>query len=273
MLAAIALLNTLLPVLYAVAAMNASVEFFRDDAFAKRMNIPLLGTVTLLHASYLGLRMAREGHVPLASVFEVMTSVAFGLVLVHLMVELETDSHRAGMFVLALAFAFQTVASAFVDSSGPLPEILRSPLFGAHTGAAVLGYTAFALSAIYGVLYLLLYHELKSARFGVLYRRMPSLELLARMSRRASMLGLLFLGIAIAVGSLWASRTFPGFATDPKFVLTLALWALYAAGLAMNHTFHLSGRSTIYFFLAGFTLMLLSMVLVRFWLPSFHGFA
>lgn len=273
MVAAIALLNTLLPVLYAVAAVNASVDFFRDDPFSKRLNLPLLGAAIGAHATFFGLRTAHEGRIPVATVFELMTCVAFGLALVNLVVELQTRTHRTGMFVLSFSLVLQVVASAFVDRLDRLPDILRNPLLGAHTGAAVLGYTAFAVSAIYGTLYLLLYRELKSRRFGLVYRRLPSLDLLAQMSRRASLLGVICLGVAIAVGALWASSAFPGFTTDPKFILTVLLWTVYAAGLALHHAFHLSGRRTIYVFLTGFTLMVLSMVLVRFWLPSFHGFA
>ncbi len=63
-------------------------------------------------------------------------------------------------------------------------------MFGLHAGMAILGYSAFAVSAIYGFLFLLLYHDLKSTHFGLIYRRLPSLDVLAKMNIRAAVLGL-----------------------------------------------------------------------------------
>src|SRR5437867_8923017 len=108
-----------------------------------------------------------------------MTTVAFAVALVYFYVEFRAKTHKTGMFLLSFSFVFQTISSAFISNTGDFPDILRSPLFGIHTGAAVLGYTAFAVSAIYGVLFLLLYHDLKASRFGLIYQRLPSLEILA----------------------------------------------------------------------------------------------
>ena len=47
--------------------------------------------------------------------------------------------------------------------------------------------------------------DLKSNRFGIIYQRLPSLDLLATMSRRAAVLGLLFLTITICIGYSTAS--------------------------------------------------------------------
>ena len=151
--ATINLLNTLLPMLYAVAAINYSIDFFREDPFAKRIARPLLGTVVGLHVLYLALRTGLYEHIPLASIFEVMTTVAFAVSAVYLYVELRTKTHKTGMFLISFSFVFQTVSSAFISNKGDFPDILRSPLFAIHTGSAVLGYTAFAVSAIYGVLF------------------------------------------------------------------------------------------------------------------------
>jgi len=267
------LVNTLLPMLYAVATMNYSIDFFREDPFAKRMNRPLLGTVVGLHALYVVLRTLMYGHIPLASPAEVLTMVALAVALVYVVIELSMDNQKTGMFVLAFSFAIQTLASAFMRDTYEIPEVLRSPLFGVHTTSAVIGYTACAVSAIYGVLYLLLYHDLKSSRFGIVYQRLPSLDILARMSLRATVLGTIFLTVTIVIGALWASERFPGFTTDPKFVSTVAVWLVYATGIGFHYALNWGGRRTIYVSLAGFALMVASAIAVKYWLPTFHGFA
>ena len=272
MQAAIALLNTLLPIGYAVVAMSYSIEFFRQDPFAKRVNVPLLGGLVGLHAVYLGLRMFLYQHIPLASFYEVLTSIAFALAVVYLIIETTLKDQRTGMFVLTFGFGFQTVASAFMTDTFEFPEVLRSPLFGVHTGAAVLGYTSFAVSAIYGVLYLLLYHDLKASRFGLVYQRLPSLDVLARMSLQAAVMGVVFLTTTISIGILWAAQKFPGFHSDPKFVTTVIVWLVYVGAIASHYGLKWDGRRTIYVSLFGFVFMVLSMFLVQV-LPSFHGFA
>lgn len=270
--ATINLLNTLLPMLYAVAALNYAIDFFREDPFAKRVAGPLLAGVVGLHVLYMGLRTILYEHLPLASIFEVMTTVAFAVSVVYLYVEYRTRTHKTGMFLVSFSFVFQTISSAFISNTGDFPEILRSPLFGVHTGSAVLGYTAFAVSAIYGVLFLLLYHDLKASHFGIVYQRLPSLEILAKMSLRAAVLGVVSLTVTIAIGVLWAAQNFPGFYEDPKFIMTVAVWSVYAAGIALHYWLGWSGRRTIYFSLVGFGLILFSVVAARLWLPSFHGF-
>lgn len=269
---AINLLNTLLPMLYAIATVNYSIDFFREDPFAKRIARPLLGVVLTLHLLFIALRTAQYEHLPMASIFEVMTLVAFALAAVYCYLESSARTHKTGMFVVAFAFVFQTISSAFVSNDTTFPEILRSPLFAIHTGSAVLGYTAFAVSAIYGVLFLLLYHDLKASRFGIVYQRLPSLEVLARMSLRAATVGVVFLTVTIVIGVVWASQQFEGFYGDPKFILTVVVWLVYAAGVALHHWLGWSGRKTIYFSLVGFALIVFSVVAAKLWLPSFHGF-
>ena len=273
MQATLSLLNTLLPMLYGMAAMVYTVDFFREDPLAMRVARPFLAGTVGLHAIYLALRTALYEHIPLASIYEVMTTVAFSVAVVYLYVEVRTKTHKTGLFLLAFSFVFQTLSSAFISNTGSFPAILRSPLFAVHTLSAVLGYTAFAVSAIYGLLYLLLYHDLKTSRFGLVYRRLPPLDVLAMMSLWAVVAGVVFLTVTIGCGAVWASQRFPGFWQDPKFIMTGVVWLVYSAGIGMHYGFGWTGRRTVWFSLFGFALIVLSVMVSRFWLPSFHGFA
>ncbi len=270
--ATIRLLNTMLPMLYALAVVAYAVDFFREDPFAARAARVLMETILVLHALFIGLRTALYEHVPLASTAEVMTTVAFALALVYLFVEWRSKVRKTGMFLISFSFVFQTVSSAFI-SNRSFPGVLRSPLFALHTVTAVLGYTAFAASAVYGLLFLLLYHELKKSRFGLVYERLPPLEVLARMSLGAVAFGLAFLTVTVLCGALWAASAFPGFARDPKFLLTVAVWTVYLAALLLHHGLHWTGRRTIAVSLVGFALLVFSFLAARLWLSSFHVFA
>lgn len=273
MQATLSLINTLLPMLYGIAAIAYAVDFFREDPLVMRGARPILAGTVALHALYLALRTVLYEHIPLASLYEVMTTVAFAVAVVYSYVELRTKTHKTGMFLLAFSFVFQTLSSAFISNTGNFPPILRSPLFSVHTLSAVLGYTAFAVSAIYGLLYLLLYRDLKTSRFGLVYQRLPPLDMLAMMSLRAAVAGQVFLTVTIAGGALWASQQFPGFWQDPKFIMTGFIWLVYGTGIALHYGLGWTGRRTIWLSLVGFALIVLSVMAARFWLPSFHGFA
>jgi len=271
--ATLSLLNTLLPMLYSMTALVYTVDFFREDPLAMRVARPFLVGTVGLHVLYLALRTVLYEHIPLASIHEVMTTVALSVAVVYLYVELKTKSYKTGLFLLVFSFVFQTLSSAFISNTGDFPAILRSPLFAVHTLSAVLGYTAFAVSAIYGLLFLLLYHDLKTSRFGLVYRRLPPLDVLSMMSLRAAIAGVVFLAITIGCGAVWASQRFPGFWQDPKFVMTGVIWLVYCAGIGMHYGLGWTGRRTVWLSLFGFVLIIFSVMAARFWLPSFHGFA
>jgi ABC-type uncharacterized transport system permease subunit len=269
----IRLLNTLLPMLYALAVVAYALAFFRDDRLAGRVARPLTEVALVAHAAYLGLLTARYAHVPLASPAELMTMVAFAAAAAYVYVERRSGVASTGAFLLSFSFALQTLSSAFIEPMGSFPELLRSPLFALHTVAAVLGYTGFCVSAVYGGLYLLLYWELKRSRFGLVYDRLPPLETLARMSLRAVVFGVAFLTVTIACGSLWAATEFPGFVRDPKFALTVLVWLIYAGAVWLHYVRRWSGRRAIRISLLGFAVLVLAVLAARLVFDSFHVFA
>jgi ABC-type uncharacterized transport system permease subunit len=146
-------------------------------------------------------------------------------------------------------------------------------LLGFHVSAALLGYTAISLSAVYGFLYLMLYHEIKSSRFGLIYSRLPNLEMLEKMSHKSELFGFWMLSLAITIGVFWLPQAFERFSYwDPKLVGSLVIWTLYAVGLGAKRKLGLQGRKTMIISLVGFGFVFLSMTVVNLFMSSFHGF-
>ncbi len=274
MQAVLDLLRIVLPIAYAIVLMNYIGIFVREDPLARKLATSGLAVAVSLHALSLVLRGLVLHRHPIASPLEAMTMIAFAVAVVHLYVEVTHKNQAAGAFVIGLVFLFQIVASAFTGpATTALNPLLHSPLFGIHTGSAILGYSGFAVSAAYGILFLLLYREIKASRFGLLYERLPSLDLLAQMSIRAAAVGLVFLSIAIVVGLVWSARLTIDVWHDPKFIFTIMLWAVYTLCLGAYYVFGWSGRRVVFCSLIGFTIMLLSMAVVHLLLRSFHNFA
>jgi ABC-type uncharacterized transport system permease subunit len=191
---------------------------------------------------------------------------------VYLYVEHKEGTPNTGLFVVPIIFLIQIVSTAY----GLVPHDPRVPIrpiwFELHTMTAVISYSAFCVSAIYGILYLALYREIKSNRFSLFFRRMPPLETLAQMSIRAAGGGLAALTLAIGLGLGWLQRTGQNAVGDPKIWLTVGVWFIFAFALLAYHRLGWRGPRAIYVSLIGFTTLLVSRVLLDLFLHTFHEF-
>jgi ABC-type transport system involved in cytochrome c biogenesis permease subunit len=168
---------------------------------------------------------------------------------------------------------FQTISSIFIRDLITIPEYLHSLVLGLHVSSALLGYTGISLSAVYGLLYLMLYRDIKSSRFGLVYSRMPNLEMLELMSHKAEIFGFLMLSAGIIVGVFWLPHVFDEFSYwDPKLIGSLVIWLLYAAGLAAKKSFGWQGRRTMILTLVAFAFVFLSMTVINLYMSAFHSF-
>jgi len=262
-----------LPVLYAGIVAVYAVTFFGSNSPLERLKRPLLIILILVHFVYLNLRTFAFDHPPITTVFEILTLLAASMSVAYLYIEYRTNVRNTGLFVLFLALVFQTVSSLFIKDLLVIPDYLHSMLLGFHVSTALLGYTALALSAVYGLLYLMLYHEIRSSRFGVVYNRLPNLETLEMMSNKSEVFGFVMLGVAILVGVFWLPMVFREISYwDPKLVGTVTIWVLYAVVLGAKSKFGWQGRRTMIVALVGFGFVFLSMLVLNLYLSNFHAF-
>ena len=266
-------LQVLLPFLYAALVVVYGMTFFASAPALDKIRHPALIVVIVLHFIYLGARTMLFDHPPITSLFEIMTLLAACIGTAYLYLELRTRVHNTGLFILSLALVFQTISSLFIRDLLVIPEYLHSLLLGFHVSAAILGYTALSISAVYGLLYLMLYHEIKSSRFGIVYSRLPNLETLETMSHRSEFFGFMMLTIAILVGVVWLPVVFKDISyLDPKLIGTIAIWFLYAVALMAKRRSGWQGRKTMIVSLVGFVFVFLSMLVINLYLSSFHSF-
>jgi len=269
---AIRLLATLLPLAYGLGSVAYVLVFFRNDPDARRLAPRALGATVVLHAAYIGLLAVDLQRVPIATSFESLSALALALAIVYLVQEKRSGTPYTGALFVPLVFVCQTVASAFINPTVEIKPILQSPLFGLHLAGALLGYSGFGVSAIFGMLYLMLYYELRSHRFGIIYERLPSLDVLAGMNWRAAMFGLGCLTLAIGAGALMSLQVYPQFWQDPKVWLSVLTWFVYAICLLVRTAGGWQGPRIAYFTIAGFLLIVFSMLAANRLFPSFHDF-
>ena len=276
MSAFIPLLTTLLPVLYALAVAGYVRIYVAEpgpgeETFGPHWAPLMLRAAVVTHLLYLTSRGIVEGHLPLASVYDFLSATGLSLAAVYWFLELRQGIRTTGVFVLPLVLLIQIVSSAYGTDAPTLKPQLQPIWFELHTLTAVLGYGAFAVSAIYGILFLLLYHDIKANRMTFFFRRMPPLETLGRMNVSAAGAGLLLLGLAILMGVGWARLAGVALLADPKTWLTIGAWLVLGFAVLAYYRLGWRGPRAVYASLAGFTTLLLSRVATDF-LHSFHTF-
>jgi len=268
----IPLLTTLLPVLYALSVAGYA-RAYSDEASSGAQWAPMaLRAAILVHLIYLSARGITEGHLPLASVYDFLSATALALAVAYVYVELRAHVRTTGIFVLPLVLLMQIVATAYWNRIPATTPPLFPMWFEIHTLAAVLGYGAIFVSAVYGVLFLLLYSEIKRNRLSFFFQRMPPLETLGRMNVSAASAGLVLLALAILMGIGWGRLAGVPLASDPKTWLTIGAWVLIGFAVLAYHRLGWRGPRAVYASLAGFTALLLSRVVTDLFVRSFHTF-
>jgi ABC-type transport system involved in cytochrome c biogenesis permease subunit len=272
------LLNVVLPLGYLLVVLNYLVYFVSKNDLSRDTVTPLARAVVTLHLLYLAVTTATFRHVPLANVWEAFSLVAFALAAVYLILEWRLQDKATGVFLLAPALFFQIVSSAFVTHSAQVNPILRSSWFGIHVTTALLGYAAFAIAAVYGTLYLMLYRQLKGSRIGLIFQRLPNLESLSGLNLHALLFGWSALTLAILFGIIWSSALLASgelevnLLADPKFLSTVFIWVVYGICVGGRYLFRWPSRMLGYISLAAFLLMLASSMAVSLFFSSFHSF-
>jgi ABC-type transport system involved in cytochrome c biogenesis permease subunit len=261
-----------LPILYLFTIFLYGLAFFLDEQFGIRNRTRFLMLALIVHVVYLGTRTLLTGHPPVTSVFEIMTIVSFTIAAAYLYIEARSHVKDTGMFILTLAFLFQLVSAAFIKDDIHINPVLKSSVLGIHVGCAMLGYSALAISAVYGGLYLMMYHEIRSSKFGIVYRKLPDLQTLERLSYRSIILGFIFLTATILIGYAWLPRAIENFSySDPKLLTTDLVWIIYLIALLSRKIMRWTGRTVVIASMIGFLLTVVSMMAVQA-LHSFHNF-
>jgi len=258
------------PLAYAGATFSYCADFFWKLHWATSVKRPLLFLTAILHLVYLNLLVAENGYLPIASLFQLMSVIAFTLLITYLFIELSTGVIETGFFVLSVALLFQLISSWFIDDVGAVSDSLRSPILSLHIVSALLGYSAIAIAGIYSLLYLLLLKQIQSNRFGILFERLPNLELFEKMSYNAVMFGFFFLTVAFVAGALWIPRTNIS-VIDFKLIGTIIVWAVYGVGLLFQKRLALQGKRMAVMLISGFLFAFLSMTVLNFFSSRFHS--
>ncbi len=266
-------LNYILPFLYFSLVWAYGKALFADQLWAKRIKTPFLLVTLTIHLLYLSVRTITFRYLPVTTVFEIFSVLAFSVSAIYYIIEIRSRRKETGYFILNIAFFFQLLSSFFIKDIPIVPEVLRSPLFGLHVSFALIGYAAITIAGAYGLMYLILYHEMKSSRFGVIYKKLPTLESLERMTMTAIKLVVVLLGLAIGIGIIWLNNIYRHeYYADPKLISTVLIWLMYGLLVIARNYFFVRGRKIMIFSIFGFLISIFSMTIINIFFSEFHKF-
>jgi len=190
----------LLPLVYMALAIDYGATFILRTRTHAR-NPGVLAAIAL-HLAYIVLQGWKLGGPPLVTNAEVLSVVALSSAMVYWAIERFTHDRRAGVFVFMLIFLCQYTAS-LLPAAAPHVAAEAATQYRwsrLHIVPASLAYTAMAFATLYALLYLVGQRNLKQHRIGLLFDRLPPLELLGRMCWQALLVGIGFMTIAMITG-------------------------------------------------------------------------
>jgi HemX protein len=143
------------------------------------------------------------------------------------------DSVPLGVVLLPLVALLLGVALVIGIAPAGDPIVFQDLWFSLHIVTAFIGYAGLALAFAAGLLYLLQFRELKSKRFGRMFRFFPALDTLDKIGRKALVIGFPALTVALLLG--WAvmvrfERSFTGL--EPHVIWAVLTWIISLPALA-----------------------------------------
>jgi ABC-type uncharacterized transport system permease subunit len=198
--------------------------------FARPVKAPVRGVLVALsiglaaHVVALAAFAISAGAVPLTGLGPALSFAGF--VLAATLTLCELLAHEVSLTVIAAPLA--ALPTLFANIIGLTPgrtaEGFRGVWLFAHIALSFAGIAAFATAAAAGTMYLVEHRELKSRRFGALFRFFPPLETLDRVNHNAAIMGWLglTLGLVLAGSYSFAYREL----NVPQMVWGTGAWVL-----------------------------------------------
>ncbi len=270
---AIQALNVVLPVIYLVAAVLHGMGFGGPDAPHPARTRRTVTVVALAaHAAIFILHWISSGASPLFDAWTTLSAVAFFLALLFIGTSLRIAGTGAGGVVLLVVAVIQCLASALGPMEARAPAESTPLVSSMHAFTSVAATAALLLSALHGTLYLIVVRRMKKRKFGPIVRRLPNLQVLARLTRRASLAGFLLLAVGVNFGIGWAhyAKT-PGFSyRDPWVFAMLILWFYFGAVAFSKYIPGFTAQRASIAAAAGGFVLLVSSILAVLPVASFH---
>jgi cytochrome c-type biogenesis protein CcsB len=255
---------------YLAATVMAVVHLIRRGERSHRWSVGLAWAGWGLQTLALVVQLVLQGRLPLFSLHEALTLVIWGGVLLFLWAERHYDIPGLGAFVLPVVCLLALSGIGFPREIPRLVPALGGWWIWLHALLALLGTAALTLNFCAALMFLLQERQLKGRRPGAFYHRLPSLEVLDRLSTQTLTFGFPFLTLSIFLGTLRAGTAWGSYwSWDPTQVASVLAWLVYAATLSGRAVGGWRGRRAAVGAIVGYLTLILTLS-VGLFLPIRH---
>lgn len=255
--------------LYAAAEALAIRALFRPRGFG---GAPILVAAGLV-AQFADLVVTARtlGSVPYRTLGGSMSLFAWMLGIAYLVLVLRHRERAVGPFLIPFILGVSTLSLLFPPGAAPpATPAMRGSIFAFHVTLAMLAYAAFALSFVLSLLYLIQNRQIRRGRTGVLFARLPALDVIGRMNRTSVTIGITVLSVSVALGVAWARQVWTVL-LDAKLLWALLTLVVYGILLWMDRR-GWEGPRVAFLSIVGFVLVLFSYTIVNLYLSQSHTF-
>lgn len=200
--------------------------------------------------------------------------IAWFVMLCGLSIGIKMRNETAALFPAPLALLLFAMSAPYLQSLIRVPESLKASFFALHIGTLFLSLALLALACVAGLLFIVLERRIKSKQHmqGFL-QDMPALSLLDKLNAVTTITGFPLYTLGLAAGLLWAKPVYgASFSGDPKEVITIGIWLLYA-WLFHNRLINgWKGRKPARLAIIIFLLSLFSIIVVNTLMDTHHAF-
>jgi len=267
-----------LPVGYIVAALLHGMAFGGTRApHVTRERVWVLRLTLAAHMLWFWALAETLQSFPVVDIASTVSAVVLVSALMYGLLARSVKHAGSGGVVLGLAALLQLSASAFVNLH-PLPRLAAptaplGPTQIVHVSLSVVATASLLLSGVHGTLYLVLFRLMKRRNFGPVFEHLPDLDLLARLTRGAALVGFLCLTIGMNLGIYLAhSEQRPGFNyRETEVVLSILTWLYFGVIAFSKRIPGFTARRASMAAAVGLSVLLLSTFLLFFPRLAFHS--
>jgi ABC-type uncharacterized transport system permease subunit len=210
--------------------------------------------------------------VPYDDLYGSLSLFAWLLAATYLGLEAIHRRQAVGPFVLPIVIVVFLLAHASEARPIKAPPA-QGPLFAFHVTLNILAYSAFAISFVLSVIFLLQNRRLRDHKLGSVGWRFPALDVLERMTRSSVLIGCGSLAVGMAAGFVWAHRLQGRYWDgDPKVVITILILAIYVGYTLLARTPAWRGARASALCIFNFMFVIFSYSIVNRYLSHFHRY-
>src|SRR5215207_3053141 len=207
---------------YVGAAALAATPFARPVGAPVRGVVALLSAGVLAHLAGLAVYTRAVGQLPLTGLGPALSFAGLVLAATLLIVELIARDVSLTLVTAPLAAVPTICANLIGFTPGVEQPGARGAWLFAHIALSFVGIAAFGTAAAAGCMYLVERRELKSRRFGAIYRFFPPLATLDRVNHVSAIVGwiVMTIGVVLAISYALAYHE----VNTPKLVWAMGAW-------------------------------------------------